>query len=133
MSTRGSAWHISSLPTKRQFSRWSQTDSKLRVQSAYVMLLHLPQGGNAAADHDALITTLGTLPAQLRRSLTWDQGKEMARHREFSLAADIQVYFCDSHSPWQLTPATRSNEKHLLVHSVGAGRLRWEPIRWAAG
>ena len=51
--------------------------------------------------HDALITTLGTLPTQLRRSLTWDQGKEMARHREFSLATDIAVYFCDPHSPWQ--------------------------------
>jgi IS30 family transposase len=48
-----------------------------------------------------LITTLGTLPTQLRRSLTWDQGKEMARHREFSLATDIAVYFCDPHSPWQ--------------------------------
>ena len=73
----------------------------------YVMLLHLPDGGNAAAVRDALITTLGTLPTQLRRSLTWDQGKEMARHREFSLATDIQVYFCDPHSPWQQPMATR--------------------------
>jgi IS30 family transposase len=67
----------------------------------YVMLLHLAAGGTATAVHDALITTLGTLPTQLRRSLTWDQGKEMARHREFSLATDIAVYFCDPHSPWQ--------------------------------
>ena len=67
----------------------------------YVMLLHLPDGGNATAVRDALIATLGTLPTQLRRSLTWDQGKEMTRHREFSLATDIQVYFCDPHSPWQ--------------------------------
>jgi transposase, IS30 family len=67
----------------------------------YLMLLHLPEGGNAAAVRDALTTTLGTLPAQLRRSLTWDQGKEMARHREFSLATDTAVYFCDPHSPWQ--------------------------------
>jgi IS30 family transposase len=67
----------------------------------YVMLLHLPTGGTATAVRDALITTLGTLPTQLRRSLTWDQGKEMAQHREFSLATDIQVYFCDPHSPWQ--------------------------------
>ena len=67
----------------------------------YVMLLHLPNGGNATAVRDALITTLGTLPTQLRRSLTWDQGKEMTRHREFSLATDIAVYFCDPHSPWQ--------------------------------
>ena len=69
--------------------------------SRYVMLLHLPAGGSATAVHDALITMLGTLPTQLRRSLTWDQGKEMARHREFSLATDIAVYFCDPHSPWQ--------------------------------
>jgi transposase, IS30 family len=48
-----------------------------------------------------LITTLGAPPTQLRRSLTCDQGKEMARHREFSLATDIAVYFCDPHSPWQ--------------------------------
>ena len=68
----------------------------------YVMLLHLPDGGNATAVRDALIATLGTLPTQLRRSLTWDQGKEMTRHREFSLATDIAAYFCDPHSPWQL-------------------------------
>jgi transposase, IS30 family len=67
----------------------------------YLMLLHLPDGGNAIAVRDALIATLGTLPAQLRRSLTWDQGKELARHREFSLATDVAVYFCDPHSPWQ--------------------------------
>jgi transposase, IS30 family len=67
----------------------------------YVMLLHLPNGGNATAVRDALITTLGTLPTELRRSLTWDQGKEMARHRDFSLTTDIAVYFCDPHSPWQ--------------------------------
>jgi transposase, IS30 family len=48
--------------------------------SCYVMLLHLPDGGTAAAVRDALTTNLGSLPAQLRRSLTWDQGKEMARH-----------------------------------------------------
>jgi IS30 family transposase len=69
--------------------------------SRFVMLLHLPDGGTAGAVRDALITNLGTLPAQLRRSLTWDQGKEMARHHEFSLATDIAVYFCDPHSPWQ--------------------------------
>jgi IS30 family transposase len=67
----------------------------------YLMLLHLPDGGNAIAVRDALIATLGTLPTQLRRSLTWDQGKELARHREFSLATDVAVYFCDPHSPWQ--------------------------------
>ena len=67
----------------------------------YVMLLHLPDGKTSADVRDALIRSLGTLPAQLRRTLTRDQGKEMARHREFSLATDMAVYFCDPHSPWQ--------------------------------
>jgi transposase, IS30 family len=67
----------------------------------YAMLLHLPNGKTSADVRDALIASVGTLPAQLRRSLTWDQGREMARHREFSLATDMAVYFCDPHSPWQ--------------------------------
>jgi transposase, IS30 family len=94
----------------------------------YVMLLHLPDGGNATAVRDALIATLGTLPTQLRRSLTWDQGKEMTRHREFGLATDIAVYFCDPHSPWQ----RGSNENTVsvgggpagLIGQAGAGSLR---------
>jgi transposase, IS30 family len=67
----------------------------------YVMLLHLPDGGNSSAVRDTLISALGTLPTQLRRSLTWDQGKEMARHRDFSLTTDIAAYFSDPHAPWQ--------------------------------
>jgi IS30 family transposase len=74
----------------------------------YVMLLHLPNGKTSTDVRDALIASLGELPTQLRRSLTWDQGREMARHREFSLATDMAVYFCDPHSPWQ----RGSNEKH---------------------
>ena len=42
-----------------------------------------------------------TLPTELKRSLTWDQGSEMSLHHEFSIAADLPVYFCDPHSPWQ--------------------------------
>ena len=45
--------------------------------------------------------TITTLPEQLRRSLTWDQGSEMARHERFSVQTGIPVYFCDPHSPWQ--------------------------------
>ena len=67
----------------------------------YVMLLHLPGDRTAATVRDAVINAIGTLPAQLRRSLTWDQGVEMARWREITLATDMQVYFCDPHSPWQ--------------------------------
>jgi len=67
----------------------------------YVMLVHLPHDHTAETVRDGLIHTIATLPAHLRRSLTWDQGTEMARHREFTLATDMQVYFCDPHSPWQ--------------------------------
>ncbi len=68
----------------------------------FCMLLHLPGGpGDAIAVRDAIVTTIGGLPAFLRRSLTWDQGLEMRRHKEITLAADLPIYFCDPHSPWQ--------------------------------
>lgn len=69
--------------------------------TCYVMLVHLPGDHTAETVRDGLIATISTLPAHLRRSLTWDQGTEMARHREFTLATDMQVYFCDPHAPWQ--------------------------------
>ena len=67
----------------------------------YVMLVHLPGDHTAATVRDGLIKTMGTLPAHLRGSLTWDQGAEMSKHKAFSLATDMDVYFCDPHSPWQ--------------------------------
>ncbi|MGA5821236.1 IS30 family transposase [Kitasatospora sp. NPDC094028] len=67
----------------------------------FVMLLHLPADHSAETVRDALVATARTLPTELKRSLTWDQGSEMARHGEFSLATDIPVYFCDPASPWQ--------------------------------
>ncbi|MEU7731499.1 IS30 family transposase [Streptomyces sp. NPDC040724] len=67
----------------------------------YVMLLHLPDGRGTELVRDALVETVKTLPAHLTRSLTWDQGSEMGRHHEFTLATDIPVYFCDPASPWQ--------------------------------
>ncbi|WP_448628742.1 IS30 family transposase [Geodermatophilus sp. URMC 64] len=68
----------------------------------YVLLVHLPGGDRSAeAVRDQLIPTMITLPAHLRRSLTWDQGSEMAAHRTFSIATDMPVYFCDPASPWQ--------------------------------
>ena len=67
----------------------------------FVMLAHLPGDHTAETVRDALITTMQTLPEHLRGSLTWDQGVEMARHKEFSIATDMPVYFCDPASPWQ--------------------------------
>jgi len=49
----------------------------------------------------ALSKQVRRLPAELRKSLTWDRGLEMAAHKEFSIATDVQVYFCDPQSPWQ--------------------------------
>jgi len=70
-------------------------------QTRYVLLCRLPNGYNAEAVRDAITKRIRTLPDHLRRSLTWDQGKEMAEHVEFTVATGIQVYFCDPHSPWQ--------------------------------
>jgi transposase, IS30 family len=68
----------------------------------FVMLLHLPAKDHSAERvRDAMITTMRELPVALRRSMTWDQGREMARHHEIKMALDMPVYFCDPHSPWQ--------------------------------
>lgn len=67
----------------------------------FCLLLHLPDGHDAAAVRDAMITAIHTLPDQLKRSMTWDQGTELARHAEITLATDLDIYFCDPHSPWQ--------------------------------
>jgi transposase, IS30 family len=67
----------------------------------YVMLLHLPEGRNADAVAAAMTEAITRLPAQLARSVTWDQGREMAKHKDFTIATGVPVYFCDPHSPWQ--------------------------------
>jgi IS30 family transposase len=67
----------------------------------FVVLLHLPDRHDAEAVRDAMIPAITALPEHLRRSLAWDQGSEMARHAQISVAADLPIYFCDPHSPWQ--------------------------------
>jgi IS30 family transposase len=69
--------------------------------SRYVMLLKLPNGHSASAVRTAMTKRIMTLPAQLRRSITWDQGKEMAEHVQFTIDTGVQIYFCDPKSPWQ--------------------------------
>jgi IS30 family transposase len=95
----------------------------------FTMLLHLPPmpghrqgprakngpalaGRGAEAVRDAIVATITTLPAQLRRSLTWDQGAEMARHADLRIEHDLPVYFCDPQSPWQR--GTNENTNGLL-------------------
>jgi IS30 family transposase len=67
----------------------------------FVILVPLPGGHTALEVRDALIPAITTVPEQLRRSLTWDRGTEMARHRDVTLATDMAIYFADPHSPWQ--------------------------------
>ena len=95
----------------------------------FTMLLHLPRmeghgagagikngpalaGHGAEAVRDAITRTISTLPEELRRSLTWDQGAEMAQHARLKIDAGLQVYFCDPRSPWQR--GTNENTNGLL-------------------
>jgi IS30 family transposase len=80
--------------------------------TGYTMLLHLPDGYKAEQVRDALATKIQTLPTQLRASLTWDQGPEMLEWKQLSVDADIDIYFCDPHAPWQR--ATNENTNGLL-------------------
>ena len=67
----------------------------------YVMLARLDGRHDAATTCAALTGIISRLPVELRRSLTWDQGREMADHAQFTIATDVAVFFCDPHSPWQ--------------------------------
>jgi IS30 family transposase len=84
----------------------------------YVMLLRL-EAQTARAVREAMTRQILTLPASLRRSLTWDQGREMAEHVRFSLDTDVAVYFCDPHSPWQR--GTNENTNGLLRQYMPRG------------
>jgi transposase, IS30 family len=94
----------------------------------FVMLLHLSGGHGADQVAAAMTEVMGTLPAALRRSLTWDQGREMAGHAQIALATDLDIYFCDPHSPWQRGSNENTNGllcqyfpkgTSLTVHSRG--------------
>ena len=78
----------------------SQIATLVERQTRYVMLVKVP-GKDTETVVNALIKHAQKLPQELYKSLTWDRGKEMAAHKQFTLATDIQVYFCDPRSPWQ--------------------------------
>jgi IS30 family transposase len=68
--------------------------------SRFVMFLHLPNGHGAEAVRTAMTAKIRTLPAALRRSITWDQGSEMAEHVQFRVDTGVDIFFCDPHAPW---------------------------------
>jgi len=80
--------------------------------TGFVMLLHLPDGHGALAVQDAMCAAMAELPDTLRRTLTWDQGGELANHLAIADATGLQIYFCDPHSPWQR--GTNENTNGLL-------------------
>jgi transposase, IS30 family len=90
-------WEGDLLMGKRMRAIATLVERKTR----FVMLIALPNGHAADVVADALADKIVELPAQLRRSLTWDQGKEMAAHAQFSVRTGVPVYFCDPRSPWQ--------------------------------
>ena len=69
--------------------------------TGFVMLLHLPESHGADAVQEAMTAMMSQLPAVLKKTLTWDQGKEMANHVQIAAATELDIYFCDPHSPWQ--------------------------------
>lgn len=81
-------------------------------RSRLVMLVALPDGRTAERVRPALARRIRTLPVELRRTLTWDRGKELAQHVRFTVDTGMQVYFCDPRSPWQR--ATNENTNGLL-------------------
>jgi IS30 family transposase len=81
-------------------------------QSRFTMLTHLPEGHGAIAVRDGLLAAIKTLPEHLAKSLTWDQGTELAQHRQITMATKMVIYFCDPHSPWQR--GTNENTNGLL-------------------
>ena len=69
--------------------------------TGFLMLLHLPQSHGADAVATAMTQAMSRLPETLRKTLTWDQGIEMRNHAQIAAATDLDIYFCDPHSPWQ--------------------------------
>ncbi|ORJ57043.1 IS30 family transposase [Mycobacterium simiae] len=78
----------------------------------FALLLHLPDNHGAQAVQDAIVAKMAQLPPILRRTLTWDQGKEMTNHIAIAAATELDIYFCDPHSPWQR--GTNENTNGLL-------------------
>ena len=93
----------------------------------FVMLLHLPNDHTADSVQNAIIAKITELPEHLRRSLTWDQGSEMANHRAIAEATDLDIYFCDPHSPWQRGSNENTNGLLRQYFPKGTDLSLWGP------
>ena len=98
--------------------------------SRYVMLFGLPDGNTADAVRVALAATLQRLPAHLWESLTWDQGKEMAQHSQFTVATGVQVYFCNPNrhgnaAPTRTRTACCANTSRKAPTSPSTANTTW--------
>jgi len=98
----------------------------------FTLLVPLPAGHDAAAVADALTPVIGGLPAAVRRSLTWDQGWEMRAHARIAVDADIEIYFCDPHSPWQRGSNENTNGLLRQYFPKGTSLARYSPGQLAA-
>ena len=100
----------------------------------FVMLFGLPKGKTAEHVRDAMTETVQSLPAALRRSLTWDQGSEMTQHVRFKLDTGVDVYFCDPHSPWQRGSNENTNGllRQYFPKGRGLSRVTKEELQAAA-
>lgn len=87
----------------------SQVGVIVERQSRLLQLVALPEDRKAVTVKDAIAGKITELPEALVRSLTWDRGKEMARHVDFTIETGVDVYFCDPHSPWQRGTAENTN------------------------
>lgn len=125
----------------------SATGTLVERTTRYTMLVHLPRaegygtiprtkngpalaGYGAVAMKDALATTMSTLPDQLRRSLTWDRGKELSAHAQLTIETGLPVYFADPHAPWQR--ATNENTNGLLRQYFPRAPKGTDLSRWSA-
>src|SRR6056297_53108 len=98
----------------------SQTGTLVERTTGLTMLLALPDDRKAATVAEVMQQQIMTLPQQARRSVTWDQGIEMADHARFTIATGIPIYFCDPHAPWQR--GTNENTNGLLRHYLPRDR-----------
>jgi transposase, IS30 family len=113
----------------------------------YVLLLHLPNGYGAEQVHHAMLAAIKTLPRHLWRSLTWDQGIEMAQHQAITIATGLPIYFCDPAKPWQRgsnentngllrqyfpkgTDLTIHNARHLNKVAIELNSRPRETLNW---